>query len=148
VKGHTPPHKEHPAQHGQLDALKKAIPDSPQLDTVISTIDTAATQSAVDLQALAPTPIAAAPATSAPAASGGAASPASQVTELKFTLSAAGSYSQLMDFTHRISTTPRLIVVDSLSLGAEKDGKQSANISGRMFTLNPASTAATSAGAK
>ena len=42
-------------------------------------------------------------------------------------MTANGSYFQLVDFVHRISTTPRLIVVDSFALTAPpKDGPQSA----------------------
>src|SRR5690349_16044670 len=48
-----------PAIQAQLDVLRKAVPDTAQLDTVIATIDTAASQSAIDLRSLAPAPIAA-----------------------------------------------------------------------------------------
>jgi Tfp pilus assembly protein PilO len=145
--------KDMPALQAQLDSLRKAIPDSPQLDTVIATLDTAATQSAVNLQALAPAAITVAPPTTVPAGSTTASTaPAATVspttTDLKFTLSAQGTYFQIVDFTKRIAATPRLIVVDSVVLSGEtKDGKQTANINGRMFMLNPTS-AATPIGAK
>jgi Tfp pilus assembly protein PilO len=144
--------KDMPALQAKLDALKKLIPDSPQLDTVIATLDTAATQSAVDLRSLSPAAITVAPpttTTTAPPASGTtattapAAEAAPPLTPLSFSMSANGKYAQLVDFIHRISATPRLIVVDSLTFSVEgKDGTQTVAIGGRMFMLNKTSTPA------
>ena len=145
VRTLTAAKKNMPAMQAQLDALRKAVPDTPQLDTVIATIDTAASQSAIDLRSLAPAPIV------APGSATGAPVASSPITELRFTMSANGTYFQLVDFVHRISTTPRLIVVDSFSLTTpSKEGVQSAGISGRMFMINKPSTTATTtpAGAK
>ena len=132
-----------PAMQTQIDVLRKAIPDTAQLDTVIATIDTAATQSGLDLQSLAPTPLPT-----------GAAAAATPLTELTFNASAKGTYFQIMDFVHRVAGTPRLIVVDNVSLSAEdKGGVQTATFTGRMFMSQkpsavPATTPTTATGAK
>src|SRR5262245_15440695 len=41
-----------PAIQAQLDALRKAVPDTPQLDQAIATVDAAATGAGVSLQSL------------------------------------------------------------------------------------------------
>ncbi|MDQ1397354.1 MAG: hypothetical protein QOG64_2613 [Acidimicrobiaceae bacterium] len=129
--------KDMPAKVAQLDVLRAAVPDQPQLDLMIATVNNAAIASGIDLTALAPAQPAAAGATPStpgtPRVVGGP-------TELPLTITLSGTYFQITDFINRINASPRLVVVDTLSLagGADKAGKMTTSISAKMFVQPPA----------
>jgi type IV pilus assembly protein PilO len=103
----------------QIDALKQAIPSTPDLAGFISATNSAASASGIDFVSLAP---------SLPTASKGAA-----ITELKLSMAVKGTYFQVADFVNRMSSMPRLVVVDGLNLTGDKTGGVSAQINARMF---------------
>jgi Tfp pilus assembly protein PilO len=122
--------KDMPAKQAQLDILRAAIPDQPQLDQMIATVNNAAIASGVDLTALAPAqpPVTGGPGANPPRVVGGP-------TELNLSMSISGTYFQLTDFVNRLNAAPRLVVVDTLSLAgtADKSAKMSSALSAKMF---------------
>jgi Tfp pilus assembly protein PilO len=103
----------------QIDALKQAIPNAPDLAGFIDAANAAASGSGVDFLSLAP---------SQPSASKGAA-----VSDLKLSMNVKGSYFQVIDFINRLDSLPRLLVVDGLNLTGDKTGSVSAQITARVF---------------
>jgi type IV pilus assembly protein PilO len=102
----------------QINALKQAIPNTPDLAGFIDAANGAANASGVDFLSLAP---------SLPSAG------KAGVTELKLSLAVKGTYFQLVDFVNRLNGIPRLVVVDGLNLTGDKSGALSAQINARMF---------------
>ena len=123
--------KKLPETKAQLDTLRAALPSAPLLDNAISTVQEAAKASGVDLSSLAPSPL--------PAAKGapGAGAPAAAVPEIKVTMSVAGTYFQVLDFVNRLNASPRLVVVDNLSLSGQLDQAKNVRVmtqlTGRLF---------------
>jgi type IV pilus assembly protein PilO len=103
----------------QIDALKQAIPNTPDLAGFIDATNSAAAASGIQFLSLAP---------SQPAASKGAA-----ISELRLSMAVKGTYFQVVDFVNRLDSMPRLVVVDGLNLTGDKGGAVSAQINARMF---------------
>ena len=103
----------------QIDALKLAVPDKASLDTFIDGANGAAAASGVDFVSLAPLP---------PAVPKGG-----TLAELHLSMAVTGSYFQVSDFVNRLDALPRLVVVDGLTMAADKSGRISAQINARMF---------------
>ncbi len=116
------------AIQAQINALKQAIPNTPDLADFIDAANGAANASGVDFLSLAP---------SLP--SQGKAG----LTDLKVSLAVKGTYFQVVDFINRLDSMPRLVVVDGLNLTGDKSGSLSAQINARMF-MQPRSVAAAS----
>jgi Tfp pilus assembly protein PilO len=135
-----------PDMKAKIAALKAAIPADSELDKVLATVNDAANGAGVNLTALSPTPPAGIgkPAASAGATTGGAAAQSAAsssntaVPTIGITMSAAGSYFQVVDFVNRLNNSPRLVVVDNVAFSAQGGNKDQnatvqAQLVGRMF---------------
>lgn len=137
--------KEIPADQAKLNHYKQAIPSDPALSSAIRSIQAAATDTGVEMSSLNPTVPTNA---SAPSAAGGVAG----ATTIPVTISAAGTYSQVMAFLRALDAMPRTVIVQSFDLGgtAEKltasiaadiyfspAGGSSASTSGSATSTNP-----------
>ena len=146
----------------ELDELKTAIPDLPNLGQFILDANDLAVRSGIDFISIAPTPPAVAT-TTAPvvtttttaaggrttttavsssgsagsAASGGGVAPA----EIKMTFQITGGYVQILDFINRLNDLPRLVVVDGLSIQSDPLGRLTVSMSARTFVQPSALTA-------
>ena len=111
--------QEEPQKRAQLEALRVAIPDEPNLAQFILDANTAANVSGIQFLSISPSPpsaetgpAGAAPAPTTPAAPGAGARPAT----INLQLSVSGGYFQVVDFVNRLNGLPRLVVIDSLGL--------------------------------
>ena len=108
---------------GQIELLRVAIPDQPNLAQFILDANDAATRSGIDFLSVSPTPPAA-------ATTPGAAAPA----EIRLGLSITGGYFQIIDFVNRLNELPRLVVIDSVNVSAGGEATQLAvQLTARMF---------------
>lgn len=153
-----------PELEDQLAALRRAVPDRPQLARFLLSADEAATRSGVELTTVTPakpaldaTAAAAATTTTTTAGSdsGDAATTATTApagpaapTSINLSFQVDGGYFQILDFLNRVDDLPRVIVVDTLDIGAGEtetpaageagagtgSGELSATITARMFT--------------
>ena len=127
-----------PELEGQLERLRRAVPDQPQLARFLLAADDAATRSGVELTTVTPTkPAADAAATTATtaapangstttttAAAGTTATTVATTTApsaISLSLEVKGGYFQVLDFLNRVDDLPRIVVVDSLDLGGGED---------------------------
>jgi Tfp pilus assembly protein PilO len=166
-----------PELEGDLTRLRRAVPDQPQLARFLLSADEAATRSGVELTTVTPTKPAADVAattatTTAPTtgSSGGettttttgdttatTAAPTPTASAINLSFEVKGGYFQVLDFLNRVDDLPRIVVVDSLDLGADEEGEATAatastgltaTITARMFTgAAPAAPADATAGA-
>jgi Tfp pilus assembly protein PilO len=134
--------RDQPLKQAQLETLRVAIPDDPNLAQFILDANDAASRSGIDFLSISPTPPAsstqgagATPTTVAGAsASAGAGATAASI---KMALSISGGYFQVLDFVNRLDRLPRIVVVDSLSLGSQPTSAQlQVSLSARMFTTS------------
>ena len=125
-----------PGLQADLETLRTAVPDTPNLAQFILDANDAATASGVDFLAIAPTPPAENPDPSLP-------------PEIDLNISVNGGYFQVMDYLNRLNDLPRLVVVDTVALtpGETVTGTQSlaAGLTARMFTTTVPVTAAEAA---
>jgi len=117
-----------PDTQAKVAALRAAIPDAPQLDRVLSTVNDAAKASGVELTSVAPAAI-------DPKAKTGT---VPGVTEVNVSIGVNGAYLQIMDFVNRLNSSARLVVIDKISMAsqpADKDKgvKVTTQLLGRMF---------------
>lgn len=113
-----------PELTADLEALRVAVPDAPDLAQFLLDADTASTAAGVDFISISPTP---------PAASTTAGVP----SEIALSISVEGGYFQVLDFLNRLSSMPRIVVVDTLGLTASGEGSDAVltvAITARMFT--------------
>ena len=121
------------------EALRRAIPATPDLAQFILDANDAATAAGVDFLSISPAPPVPPP----------GAGPA----EVHLQIAVTGSYAEVIDYLDRLDDLPRLVVVDTLGLtpGATEGGAAddlSVAITARMFTTAvPATTTTGSAGA-
>jgi Tfp pilus assembly protein PilO len=128
-----------PQKRAQLESLRVAIPDEPNLAQFILDANTAANVSGIDFLSISPSP----PATSGgPGGAAGAAAnpatPSAAPAMINLSLSVSGGYFQIVDFVNRLDALSRLVVIDSLSLttgGQSTPGSTGLNvaITARMF---------------
>jgi Tfp pilus assembly protein PilO len=150
------------AEKAEGDRLKAALPDLPSLDALVLGLNTAAAQAGVDVTAIQPSPPSAltgaaivtkpatAPAGGAQGAAPGAAPGAEPLSEIRFSLTALGGGTQLLDFLNRLGKLSRIVVVDGVSLsggklhpGTQGEGSFTATLTARAFVHQaPPSTAA------
>jgi Tfp pilus assembly protein PilO len=158
----------------QLTQLRRAVPDQPQLASFLMAAHDAADRSGVQLVTVTPgkpaadtaaaatTPTTAAPTTgtagggttTTTAAAGEGTTPtttaaAAAPSAISLSFEVKGGYFQVLDFVNRVTDLPRIVVVDSLDLGAGEESapaggtgadttsgstELSASITARMFT--------------
>ena len=104
--------------------LVSAIPERADLAAFILDANDAASKSGVDFMSINPTP---------PELSAGGPAP-----EIRFAMKVTGRYSATLDFLQRMNQLPRIVVFDQVQVTPESDAiaaDLSANLSGRLFTL-------------
>lgn len=124
-----------PAKQAQLDKLKQALPDVPELDTLIDNINAAATASGVDWQNITPSkPLTYSASSGAAIASG----LPSGMQSIQVGLQVNGLYPQLLDFVNRLNGMSRLLGVDSVNFsGVGGAVKTSVQIASQIFFVPP-----------
>ena len=112
-----------PADEAALSVLNAAVPRTPQLDTALQQLHTAAVTSGVNLSTVSPS----SPTTS----STNTAQKSSGTPSITLTMSASGSYPQLTSFLAELATMHRTVVVTSLTIagtGTQLTAQVTANI--------------------
>jgi Tfp pilus assembly protein PilO len=107
----------------ELEDLRAAVPDDPNLAAFILEADDAASQSGIDFVSITPNEPVAAEAPGGPAV-------------VNLSISAIGGYFQTLDFLNRLADLDRLVVIDSLSISAAVQAgtvELNSSIAGRMF---------------
>jgi Tfp pilus assembly protein PilO len=107
--------RDQPLKQAQLETMRVAIPDDPNLAQFILDTNDAASRSGIDFLSISPTPPGTGgTSTAAPAAgaTGGGGSP------IRISMSVTGGYFQVLDFVNRLDRLPRIVVVDSLVIGS------------------------------
>ena len=116
----------------QLAALEAAVPPSPSLDTAVDQLSAAAAASGGALPSVTPS----APTAAAPAGKPGG------PQSISVGLSVQGSYAQTVAFVNRLEASPRLFVVDGMTVSpAGARGAVTTTVNTRMFYAAPASPA-------
>lgn len=113
-----------PHDRAELATLRKNVPDNPSLPAVLAQLHTAASASGVELTSVGPNPV-------ATASSSSAASSGPQSITLSMT--ATGSYPQMVQFFDLLATMPRTVVLDTVSINNSSANSVSASLSGRIF---------------
>lgn len=127
------------ATRSQIEILRVAIPDQPNLAQFILDANDAATRSGIDFLSVAPTP---------PTPPSNAAGATNAPADIRLGLNITGGYFQVIDFVNRLNELPRLVVIDNLSVSASGDGALSVTIQARMFVSSvPAGSSAPAAAA-
>jgi Tfp pilus assembly protein PilO len=131
-----------PELEDHLAQLRRAVPDRAQLARLLLAADEAAERSGVELTTVTPTKPAAdaaattattTPPTTSTTGGGGestttttaagttaaTAAPSVAPSAITVSLEVKGGYFQILDFLNRVDDLPRIVVVDSLDLGAE-----------------------------
>lgn len=116
---------EAPALQAKVEALRVAVPDSPDLAQFILDANDAATASGVDFLSISPAP---------PAASADPTQPA----VVNLAIDVDGGYFQVLDYLNRVDDMDRIVVVDTLDLAPKgEEGRTdglSVSLTARMFT--------------
>lgn len=137
-------------QRAQLETLRTAIPDDPNLAQFILDVNDAAVKSGIDFISISPTPPATAAPVSRPAAApsepaSGSATTTTAVTPaapaapppatINVALTISGGYFQILDFVNRLDELPRLLVIDGINVAAVAgaDIKLNVSLTSRMF---------------
>jgi type IV pilus assembly protein PilO len=119
-------------KRSQIEALRVAVPDQPNLAQFILDANEAADRAGIDFLSVTP---------AVPAAGTGNA-PAS----INLAMSITGGYFQVLDFVNRLTDLPRVVVIDNLSLNAGEGGTMSVSITARMFSATAPPAAGGTAG--
>jgi type IV pilus assembly protein PilO len=120
-------------KRSQIEALRIAVPDQPNLAQFILDANDAANKAGIDFLSVTPSP----PAT---AAAGGT-TPAGAPAAVNLAMSITGGYFQVLDFVNRLTDLPRIVVIDNLSLAAGDGSNMTVSITARMFTTSAAPVA-------
>jgi type IV pilus assembly protein PilO len=121
-------------KRSQIEALRVAVPDQPNLAQFILDANDAANKAGIDFLSVTPSP----PATAAAGAGTAAGAPAA----INLAMSITGGYFQVLDFVNRLTDLPRIVVIDNLSLAAGDGSNMTVSITARMFTTSAAPVAA------
>lgn len=137
--------QDEPQKRAQLENLRVAIPDEPNLAQFILDANTAANSSGINFLSISPSPPVAGTA-AGPAPGSGATptttpatpAPGTPPAVINLQLSVSGGYFQVVDFINRLNGLSRLVVIDTLSLAAGGQGTAGStgltvSISARMF---------------
>ena len=111
-----------PARMAELEELRRAVPDEPELAQFILDANQAASDAGVDFLSISPTP---------PALGVGGLPPV-----ITLAINVTGGYFAVLDYLERVDDLPRIVVIDSITLTPSGDGAQpelSVSITGRMF---------------
>lgn len=146
--------RDQPLKQSQLETLRVAIPDDPNLAQFILDANDAASRAGIDFLSITPTPPAtqtqttpttppttaaggSSPSTSAPAT--GTTPAAATPVPIKMAMSISGGYFQVLDFINRLNRLPRVVVIDGLTMNASAAGAAttlSVSLQARMFTTS------------
>lgn len=109
-----------PVVRSQLERLRVAIPDQPNLGQFIIDANEAATQAGIDFLSISP-------ALPTQSQTGGP-------PQIGVAMNVKGGYFQVLDYLNRLDDLPRLVVIDSLAVTPEDNGAVLlVTIQGRMF---------------
>jgi Tfp pilus assembly protein PilO len=128
--------RDEPLRRAQLETMRTAIPEDPNLAQFILDTNDAANKAGIDFISIAPTPPAAATPQAAAAATTAttAPAPAAPPAEIRVALQLQGGYFQVLDFVNRLNDLPRLVVIDNVTVSADQTGRLSTSLQARMFT--------------
>ena len=158
-----------PLRRAQLETLRTAIPDTPNLAQFILDTNDAAARAGIDFVSIAPTEpratAAAATTTTTTTAAGATtttaagtattAAPAGPApAEIGITMQVQGGYFQVLDFLNRLDRLPRLVVIDAINISGDQSARLTVALNARMFLRSipagfagaPATTTTTAAG--
>jgi Tfp pilus assembly protein PilO len=132
--------QDEPQKRAQLENLRVAIPDEPNLAQFILDANAAANASGINFLSISPSPPVAvsgpgaAPSPTTPGAPAAGTAPA----VINLQMSVSGGYFQVVDFINRLNGLPRLVVIDTLTLATGGQATAGAttlsvSISARMF---------------
>ncbi|HWG74728.1 MAG TPA: type II secretion system protein GspM [Acidimicrobiales bacterium] len=131
----TKAHRQLGTLRSELAALQAAVPTSPSLDTAVDQLASASAASGVTLPSVSASP----PASDASSA----AAPVSKAggpQSITVGLSVVGGYAQTVAFVNRLEASPRLFVVDGVTLspgGGGGGGAVTATVNTQMFYVPP-----------
>jgi Tfp pilus assembly protein PilO len=136
--------RDQPLKQAQLETLRVAIPDDPNLAQFILDTNDAASRSGVDFLSITPTPpgtggAQGTTATTAPTTAGGG-----SVSAIRIAMNVTGGYFQILDFVNRLNRLPRIVVVDTLSIASNATGLQ-VSLQEHMFTTSSQAIASSAA---
>jgi Tfp pilus assembly protein PilO len=139
--------RDQPLKQSQLETLRVAVPDDPNLAQFILDANDAASKAGIDFLSITPTPPSAAgqtattPTTVAGGAAGGAGATA---IPIRIGMTASGGYFQVLDFVNRLNRLPRIVVVDSLQMGGQGTdvSRLQVTLAERIFTTSASPVAA------
>jgi type IV pilus assembly protein PilO len=120
-----------PEIKAQVERLRDAVPQQPELASFIDQANQIATDAGVDWASISPTD----PST------------ATNAGEIQLQITVNGGYYEVLDYLNRLDNLPRLVVVDQISVTAAADAgtgtqKLTAALTARMFTQGSAAAAA------
>jgi len=122
-----------PLKQSELETLRVAIPDDPNLAQFILDANDAANKAGIQFLSITPTPPGGAQATTGTTVAGGAATP----VPIRMSLTISGGYFQILDFVNRLNKLPRIVVIDTLSITAGSDiSNMQVSMAARMFTMS------------
>ena len=126
--------RDQPLKQSQLETLRVAIPDDPNLAQFILDANDAASRSGIDFLSITPAqPTATSGATASTVPGGAAATP----VPIRVGMTIAGGYFQVLDFINRLNALPRIVVVDSLTMAAGGGSAQlQVTLQERIFTTS------------
>lgn len=113
-----------PALRSDLEELRAAVPDGPELASFILSADDAASRSGISFVSITP---------GVPSQPDDEAAPA----EMSITVNAAGGYFQTLDFLNRLYDLDRVLVIDNLTVASSNQGgvvELTTTVAGRIFT--------------
>jgi Tfp pilus assembly protein PilO len=117
--------RDEPLKRSQLETLRVAVPDDPNLAQFILDANDAASRSGIEFLSITPTP---------PSQSGGGTpSAAGAPPAVKLSMNITGGYFQVLDFVNRLDRLPRIVVIDGMTLSGSQGGQLTAQLTARMF---------------
>ncbi|MBV8303583.1 MAG: type 4a pilus biogenesis protein PilO [Acidimicrobiia bacterium] len=141
-----------PLKQSELETLRVAIPDDPNLAQFILDANDAASKAGIDFLSITPTPpstsggVTTTPTTSAGAPAGGGGAATTPVP-VHIGMTATGGYFQVLDFMNRLNSLPRIVVIDSVQMTAGTGGSTlSVTFTERIFTTSSSPISGTSTG--
>jgi Tfp pilus assembly protein PilO len=139
-----------PLKQSQLETLRVAIPDQPNLAQFILDANDAASTAGVDFLSITPTPPTGQGQSTATTAAGGSAAATGGATPvpIRVGMTVSGGYFQVLDFMNRLNKLSRIVVIDSVSMTSQAGGTGAAaggaistdlnvSLSERIFTTSP-----------